>query len=102
MRSSVKLMSMNEVVWGREGLRTLPKDTLLQKQYVGSLISTTTSFFILLFSFFAACCVRFGLPFATGFGLGFAAGFSITLTTVASSFPITGERFVETAERGGG
>jgi hypothetical protein len=84
----------------------LPKETLLQKQYVGSSISITTSFFVLFFSFFAVCCVRFVLPLATfvstlGFGFPLAAGFSATLAATISSFSITGERLVEMAERGG-
>ena len=84
----------------------MPKEILLQKQYVGSSISVTISFFAFFFSFFVVCCVRFGLPLATfvstlGFGFALAVGFSVTLTATVSSFSITGERFVEIAERGG-
>jgi hypothetical protein len=92
-------------------LPTLPKEILLQKQYVGSSTSITTSFFVFFFSFFAVCCVRFGLPLATfvstlGFGFALPVGFSVTLfsvtlTATVSSFSITGERLVEMAERGG-
>jgi hypothetical protein len=89
-----------------KGLPTLPKEIPLQKQYVGSSISITTSFFVFFFSFFAVCCVRFVLPLATfvstlGFDFALAAGFSVTLTATVSSFSITGERLVQMAERAG-